>query len=419
MSGGHKEDSSKNDPQLEEKQRELERNSIYYTQLRYILGELLRSSDPNTVLAAILQEIATLTGGIPSLAIEFHSGIWELFSLRYFVNQSKWVPRYLVNNDFYNYVVEQGEIYYNIHNPDRSISNEIKHHLDELDAKSILFYTLEGTPRMVIEVSNVIIPDRIERYLEAVREFVIPLRLSIQHAMLLEDSNRARRRSDLLLDLLFHDIRGSIGNLSIALELMEMKWDDHSKLYPILQDAMNQASFASNLLNRVRRVLTAKGDKDLEPCNLESTIAESISTIRTAFPEKKLDIQVKSRSEKQHHVLANELLHDVFQNLITNAIKSMNDRDDEIVIEIDEWKSDSNIIRVGIIDKGMGMPEELKPKMSGRFLTESTDGIGLGLSIVMRLLEDFGGYLWFENRVPDDWKQGTIANIALHLSDEP
>jgi len=403
----------------EERYKELERNSIYYTQLRYVLGELLKSSDPNQVLASILHEISTLTGGKPTLAIEFQEGMWDLFSLSYYKEQGSWYPRHLVDSNLYYFVMSEGELYYNLSDiSDTSIPDVIINYMERIDGKTAIFLPLEGTPSMVVEVNDVIIPDRIERYLEAVREFVIPLRLSIQHALLLEDSNRARRKSDLLLDLLFHDIRSSISSLTIALELMELKWADSSKAHSLLHDATIQSQEANELLNRVKKVLITQTNQKLIPYDPEKVIKSAISNIEAIYPGRPLQFRIESRIMKGVKVLANDLLHDVVLNLLTNAVKAMDDRNEEICIEIEEWNAVTDFIRISVIDKGKGMPENLKPRIAGRFLTESADGIGLGLSIVMRLVEDYGGYLWYENRVPDDWTKGTKANIALQRTEE-
>ncbi|MFW9979960.1 MAG: sensor histidine kinase [Candidatus Thorarchaeota archaeon] len=417
MNGEQDNSESEDEKKFQERLRELERNSIYYTQLRYILGALIESSDPHQILATVLQEIATMTGGSPSLAVEFQEGTWEIFSLPYFRQHDTWYPRHLVNSEIYSSIFSLGETYYNLQDAKPSnLPDKVKRYITEIDAKTIIFLPFEGTPKMIVEVRNVIIPDRIERYLEASKEFFIPLRLSIQHAMLLEDSKRARRRSDLLLDLLFHDIRGSIGSLTIILELMAMKWDDSAKTYGLLHDALAQSKEANDLLNRVRRVLTAQIKQKLSSYNLEKAIESSISTIKSSHPE--ANIRIVSQMGTDTRVLADELLQDVFINLLSNALKALENKTEEIIIEIDCWKQSSEYVRVRVIDKGRGIPENIKPRIAGRFLTDSVDGIGLGLSIVMRIIEDYGGYLWFENRIPEDWQQGTIANVALRLAED-
>ncbi len=399
-----------------ERMKELEKNSIYYTQLRYILGEFLKTTNPNDVLAMILQEISTLTGGKPSIAIEYEEKIWERFSLEYYRKEGTWLPKHLVSSSLYNYIRETGDFKVNIGKDKReSIPAIIMNYIDVLETNAIILLNLEGTHRIIIEVSDILLPERIEQYFEAVKEFIIPLRLSIQHALLLQESERARCRADLLLDLIFHDIRSSLGNLQIGLELMELKWSDPVKSFQLLQDAMFQADEANSLINRVKRVLTTRVAKDLENCDLSKILESSIGTIRTMFPDDALDIEVENNIINRT-VMGDDLLQDVFINLLSNALKAMDNKSEKIIINIDYWEDTSEYVKISIIDRGRGMPDRVKPRVSGRFLTESIDGIGLGLSIVTRIIEDYGGSLWFESRVPDDWRQGTIANVVLRLS---
>jgi nitrogen fixation/metabolism regulation signal transduction histidine kinase len=44
--------------------------------------------------------------------------------------------------------------------------------------------------------------------------------------------------------------------------------------------------------------------------------------------------------------------------------------------------------------------------------------MGLGLNVILRLVEQYAGYLWFEDRVEGDHSQGTTVNVALRLADD-
>ena len=67
-------------------------------------------------------------------------------------------------------------------------------------------------------------------------------------------------------------------------------------------------------------------------------------------------------------------------------------------------ESDGAIVRVGVHDKGSGIPENFRSRIFGRFAqadmshTRQKGGTGLGLSICKRLLEMMGGRIGFADR---------------------
>jgi nitrogen fixation/metabolism regulation signal transduction histidine kinase len=81
-------------------------------------------------------------------------------------------------------------------------------------------------------------------------------------------------------------------------------------------------------------------------------------------------------------------------NLIKNGIQSI--PDDRIgTLEISLTKSD-HVILMAIADNGTGIPKELQEKLFSPSFTTKTSGMGLGLSIVKSIVENFSGKIWFE-----------------------
>ena len=100
------------------------------------------------------------------------------------------------------------------------------------------------------------------------------------------------------------------------------------------------------------------------------------------------EIRVIVFADKEH-------LNGIFSNLIKNAIQSI-PQGSEGVVGIRTEIRDNRIIVV-ISDNGSGIPEELRPKMFTPNFTTKSSGMGLGLSIVKRYVENAGGSIWFES----------------------
>ena len=68
-----------------------------------------------------------------------------------------------------------------------------------------------------------------------------------------------------------------------------------------------------------------------------------------------------------------------------------------------------NRVVVTISDNGSGIPEEIRGKMFTPNFTTKSSGMGLGLSIVKRYVENAGGRIWFES----ESGKGTMFCVEL------
>ena len=79
------------------------------------------------------------------------------------------------------------------------------------------------------------------------------------------------------------------------------------------------------------------------------------------------------------------------------------------------FEADAIYYRVAVEDNGPGIPLEQKKMLFSRLIsgTARTGGKGLGLYLVLSLVEDAGGRIWVEDRIPDDYGKGSRFVILL------
>ncbi len=90
-------------------------------------------------------------------------------------------------------------------------------------------------------------------------------------------------------------------------------------------------------------------------------------------------------------------LAEVIQNLVENAIKYAGDRPDPVVrIRAEE---SGNMVLVSVEDNGLGISPKYHERIFGLFdqLDSKSDGTGIGLAIVKRIIEVHGGRIWVES----------------------
>ncbi len=114
------------------------------------------------------------------------------------------------------------------------------------------------------------------------------------------------------------------------------------------------------------------------------------------------------------------MLHDVFSNLVGNAVKHTGDRAD-IVVDLNVVNDNGiKYCRVMIENNGPGIPDEFKATIFNRALkgTAKSKGMGLGLYLVKSLVDSYGGRVWVEDRVQGDHTKGAKLVVMLPAVDK-
>lgn len=95
-------------------------------------------------------------------------------------------------------------------------------------------------------------------------------------------------------------------------------------------------------------------------------------------------------------------------NLVNNALQAMPDGG---TLTISAQQSPSSVTFT-VADTGVGIPDEVKPKLFSPMMTTKSKGQGLGLAVVKRLIEGIGGRVTVESQVG----KGTRFMIELPIS---
>jgi polar amino acid transport system substrate-binding protein len=103
-------------------------------------------------------------------------------------------------------------------------------------------------------------------------------------------------------------------------------------------------------------------------------------------------------------------LEQVSINLVQNACQALPDAQKGIFISVD-WMKEKSTIVIQVRDEGTGIAPEKITHIADPFFTTKSDsgGVGLGLSISAKIVEEHGGTLHFESEIG----AGTLATITL------
>ncbi len=232
----------------------------------------------------------------------------------------------------------------------------------------------------------------------------------------LSDSERLHRiaydRANFYKDLFAHDMNNILQVILSGLQLTEMICDDqnkHEDLKTNLRIMKNQIMRGSNLISNVRKLSQLEeiklSQKKIEICNILKNL---ISTFKNTYQTKNLNIQVHSIGKK-HHVQADDFLMDVFENILINSVRHNINSSVEITVRISRAQKNSvNYLKVEFEDNGKGIANTRKEKIFQRGYTEekSVQGMGLGLYLVKKIIKNYNGEIWVEDRIKGDHSKG-------------
>jgi len=223
----------------------------------------------------------------------------------------------------------------------------------------------------------------------------------------------AYNRVSFYKDLLAHDINNILQNINSSCELIAIYSDNHSKaekINELSEIIKEQIIRGEKLISNVRKLTQLeKLEFELYPIDTHALLKDAIEYILNRFRQREIQFKVEI-SDKNHIVLANEFLIDVYENILINAVKYNTNKIVTIVIKVSkqEFKK-SKYIRIEFMDNGIGIPHKKKKIIfqSGNRDLKSGKGMGLGLSLVKKIVESYNGKIWVENRIKGDTSKGS------------
>jgi signal transduction histidine kinase len=227
-----------------------------------------------------------------------------------------------------------------------------------------------------------------------------------------EQQLEAKRQAELYLDLMSHDI----SNLhTLALGYLEMASDAPGGRYQksFIDRPIAALKRSSQLIGNVTKLQMANDgyykSERIDLAGVLSAVLREYGTVQNRA------VRLNLNGRGPCFVQANELLYDVFLNLVSNAVKHTGSGT-EISISLDRIEEEGDAYyRVVVEDEGPGIPDEVKAVIFERMTRGNTNayGLGLGLYLVKSLVDSYGGKVWVEDRIRGDPAKGARFVVVL------
>jgi two-component system, NtrC family, sensor histidine kinase HydH len=225
----------------------------------------------------------------------------------------------------------------------------------------------------------------------------------------LEETNRELRRAEAearraerlaalgqLSAGLAHEIRNPLGVIKGSAEMLSQKVADSQ---PLVAELAGYISSEVNRLNAlvVRFLDFARPSKlELYPEHVSEIVDRALEVAAASFPNTKVKVERQYAQGLPEIQADRQLCEQIFVNLITNAFQAMEGQgeslDGTLRLSIAREVSNGEAgVCVTVEDSGPGVPPELREQIFNPFFTSKKDGVGLGLSIVAKIVDDHRG----------------------------
>jgi PAS domain S-box-containing protein len=292
-----------------------------------------------------------------------------------------------------------------------------------------------------------ITPEGKERYLEHVS---VPLNRDEEAVSVLEiitDVTERQRLQEQLIRserlattgeiaaVIAHEMRNSLTSVRMILQLLaetdRLTASDRESLEVALDSLGRMDRVVNDLLQLARPAQLQK-----RVLNFNEVIADSIEFARPQVARKGIDLVANLAPDLPDMLIDRDQMKEALVNLILNAAQAIKDRgkikirssrvslsselrelaevagSDAIKVQEVVLKKGTPVLKVDIADSGCGIPEEHLRRIFDPFFTTKTNGTGLGLSFVKRVVNEHGGVVTVSSKLGG----GSVFSLLLPIT---
>lgn len=220
----------------------------------------------------------------------------------------------------------------------------------------------------------------------------------------LEQAQAEARRSERLAALgqlsagLAHEIRNPLGVIKGSAEMLTQKL---GKTDPL---ATELAGYISSETNRLSGLVTRFLDfarplrAELTPQNITPVLDRALSDVATLWKGEAVQVEKEYEPDLPLVALDESLCEQAFLNLVKNAYDAMGANGGRLRMKVAKSRAgERKGVEVRVEDTGPGIPRELREQIFNPFVTTKKDGVGLGLSIVSKIVDGHHGTIRIED----------------------
>lgn len=200
-----------------------------------------------------------------------------------------------------------------------------------------------------------------------------------------------------------HELRNPLTAVKLLVQTTAQKAATNGSSLPQLAVVQDEIGRMENTIQSLLDFARPTATQRIR-CDLRQTLRQALNLVQGRAEQEKICVVFRDEPRPLWITCDPEKLHQVFVNLLLNGMDAMPEGG-ELTIEtrrreIEPRGETAAAIACEVIvgDQGEGIPAELLDRIFEPFVTGKARGIGLGLAISRRLVEEHGGSLTAANR---------------------
>lgn len=225
-----------------------------------------------------------------------------------------------------------------------------------------------------------------------------------------------------LISNISHDLKTPITSIKGYVEgIMDGVADTPEKMDRYIKTIYNKTNEMDSLINELTlysQIDTNRIPYNFHRINLDDFFSDCVEEIGLDLKSKNIELSYINEVDKDTRIIADpEQLKRVMNNIIGNSVKYMGKANGQISLSIMDH---NDSIQIDIADDGKGIAAKDLPYIFDRFYRTDTSrnsaqgGSGIGLSVVKKIIEDHGGYIWASGKEG----VGTVMHFVLRKYQE-
>lgn len=187
-----------------------------------------------------------------------------------------------------------------------------------------------------------------------------------------------------------HDIKNGLTPIrNVVRHLGGVAEEDPAALALVFQERRETLESSISYLERLATNYARLQPRiERRPCDIDAIVRDVAANARAASRAPVRTVSADHLPPVRADVV---ILRRILENLVVNAIDSLEGGAGGVTIGTELAEDEPALVRITVEDEGRGMSEDELERIFDDFYTTKSDGTGLGLSVVRRLVADVGG----------------------------
>jgi len=248
----------------------------------------------------------------------------------------------------------------------------------EINDVEIELVCKSGKEKICLFSASIITDSNENSFIQGLLHDITQLKTAEKTVLMVEKLAVAAR----LVQTLAHEIRNPLTNITLSYEQLQ-KTDHLESQEPYFEIIYRNSNRINNILSQL--IYSSRPTEViLYPNYVQAILDDAIAGASDRIVLKNIRLQVKYPNESLVVMADKAQLSMAFLNIITNSIEAMEEKEGRLIISV---QAHENNCEVRITDNGCGISEENQKKLFEPYFTNKRNGVGLGLSATLNVLQ--------------------------------